>query len=108
MAAFIIAQCVSVAPAQEEAESNMAEPFRHFRRLSASREHRSRSMSVPACQASLQVSRIRASIQLGGLTQAAASYNKPLVPTRKIEALLLAAQRRRYKSPRVRVLTESQ
>ena len=96
MAAFIIAQCVSVALAQEAAESNMAEPFRDFRKLSASSKHRCRAVSVLACRTSLQLSRIRANVEFGGLTQTAASYNKPLVPTRNGEAPLLAAQRRRY------------
>ena len=96
MAALIIAQRVSAALVQEMAESNIAESFGHFRRSCASSKHRCRGVSVPACRASLQLSRICAGIQLGGSNQTAASYNKPLVPTRNGEAPLLAAQRRRW------------
>ena len=96
MAAFIIAQCVSVAPAQEAAESDMAEASRQFRKRCANFRSPPRAQPMPACRPSLQLSPIRASVQLGGLTQSAASYNKPLVPTRNGEAPLLAAQRRRW------------
>ena len=74
----------------------MAIPFGQARRSCASFKHRCRGASVPACRASLQLSGARGGVKLGGSNQTAASYNKPLVPTRKGEAPLLAAQRRRY------------
>ena len=94
MATFIIAQWASSVVVQEMSESNIAASVGHFRRSCASSKHWYRGASVPAFRSSLQPSRIGAFIRLCGLTQTAASYNKPLVPTRNGEAPLLAAQRR--------------
>ena len=96
MAAFIIAQRASAALVQEVAQSSIAAVAGQFRRQCGKPKHFRHGASVLACRASLQLSRIRASIKLGGSSQTAASYNKPLVPTRKSEALLLAAQRQRW------------
>jgi hypothetical protein len=95
MAAFIIAQHVSAVLVQEVAQSSIAAVAGQLRRQCGKPKHLRHGMSVLTCRASLQLSRIRASIKLGGSAQTAASYNKPLVPTCKSEALLHSAQRQR-------------
>jgi len=70
MEASTIAQRVSEARAQEAAETNIAAVA-----------VQSRKRCATSNRSPLQLSGIRASVQLGGSNQTTASYNKPLVAT---------------------------
>ena len=85
VAAFIKAHPVSAAEEIGTAARGIAQ------RISVA----GRSEAAPSSVTAIVSARMRASVEFAGQCQTTASYNKRLVPTRKSDALLLAAQPQR-------------